>query len=193
VRTQVTRLILAALIATGSALSVAPVGAAASSARMEQSTIAETLRVNPGSVQIGADTVLLRPGVMTVLPSSTTMSTAAAGDPNRCPRGWTCAWTDTNFRGAMLGIREGVYTDYYYWWYNSSGAISYWPGSNPNPAVLRSFSNNASSVFNNTYNLVWAPFYSFRNKANYYAYRGAPAAYVGSKWNDSFTSACGCP
>jgi hypothetical protein len=70
-----------------------------------------------------------------------------------------------------VGIREGVYTDYGYWWLDSSGGfLLTW--KQPEPGVLRSFSVNASSVFNNTYNLIWAPFYSYRNRANYYAYRG---------------------
>jgi hypothetical protein len=189
---RIAQLVLVVLTMASIVLSTGP-GATASPRRAVPLNIAETLRANPGSVQIGEDAILLRPGVMTVLPSRNATSALAAGDPNRCPRGWTCAWSDTDFRGAMLGLQEGVYTDYVYWWFNAAGNVFYHAGSNPDPGNLQSFSNSASSVFNNTYNLLWAPFYSWRNNKNYYAYRGAPAAYVGSQWNDSFTAACGCP
>jgi hypothetical protein len=173
-----------------SAATEASEGSAASSlaAPNLEAAVAETLEANPGSVQLDESTVLLKPGVLTALPDGEVGLQAA----NDCPRGWSCAWTHSNFQGGMLGLREGDYESYVYWWWNPSNwAVTYcdW---RCDLEGWRYFSNSVSSVFNNTYNVVWAPFWSPRNNANYYAYNGAPAAYVTDRWNDSFTAACAC-
>lgn len=170
----------------------APEGSAVSSlvAPNLEATMAETLEANPGSSQLDESTVLMKPGVLTVLPDGEVGLQAA----NDCPRGWSCAWTHSNFQGGMLGLREGDYEPYAYWWWNPSNwEVTYCDWQCDHLEGWRRFSNNVSSVFNNTYNVVWAPFWSPRNNANYYAYNGAPAAYVTDTWNDSFTAACACP
>jgi hypothetical protein len=162
-----------------------------------ETAVAETLRENPGSIKTGENTVLLEPGVMVALPSDADVS-AQQSSLNLCTRGWLCAWPHSDYRGPMLAVRDGTYIDYRAWWWDTStGAILdcrggctgvdwYWD------MYMRNYANNITSIYNNTSTMTWAPFWSPRNNANYYAYNGAPSAYVGSKWNDSFTAACAC-
>lgn len=98
----------------------------------------------------------------------------------------------------MLAVRDGVYIDYSKWFWDTAtfevvdcrGGCT-WPHWYHIQYVHR-FDLNITSVYNNTHTVTWAPFWSPRNNANYYARNGAPAAYVGSQWNDSFTAACAC-
>lgn len=158
--------------------------------------VVETLEANPGSTRIAEDTVLLDPDVMVTLPSSTgDVQQSALRD---CPRGWLCAWPHSDFVGPMLAVRDGVYIDYRAWhWDSLTGAIYDCRGGCSADLehwrrYVRSYAHNISSIYNNTATVTWAPFWSPRNGANYYAANGGPAAYVGDKWNDSFTAACAC-
>jgi hypothetical protein len=185
---RIARLAIAVLVATGAVPSIG--AAAVASPTAAPLSVRLTLEANPGSTRTGDNTVLVRPGIAVTLSSAGEVTTQAAG---QCPRGWLCAWPDYNFGGGMLAIQQGVYISYGYWWYNvNNGAVMYddWQGG-PG-AEWRSFANNITSVYNNTNSAAWAPFYSYRNHANYYAANGSPAPYVGDTWNNSFTAACAC-
>jgi hypothetical protein len=181
-RMRTARLALAVLLAIGGLLSS---GAAAAASPAMPSGMAETLEANPGSVRSGKNTVLVKPGVMVVLPSDGAM---AVSD---CPVGWLCTWPHSDYRGGMLAIQQGVYLQFYYWWYHDNGGVTYHAWDDPGPG-WHTFAQAVTSVFNNTHSVTWAPLYSHRNQQNYYALRGAPTGYVGAKWNDSFTAMCAC-
>jgi hypothetical protein len=157
-----------------------------------EASVSSTLKANPGSVRTGPNTVLLEPGVMWVLPSEREASVRGL---TGCPAGWLCGWTNADFAGGMMAIQQGTYVDYINWWWNTSTFevrfCDHFTHCDLGPGTWNGISNSISSVLNNT-SVLWAPFYSLRNKANYYAYRGSPASYVGAKWNDSFTEACAC-
>jgi len=160
-----------------------------------EAAVAGTLRAVPGSVKTGENTILLEPGVMVALPSEGDVSASSLGS---CTRGWLCAWPDSDYRGPMLAVRDGVYIDYRAWWWDTStgeildcrggctGVDWYWD------KYMRNFAYKITSVFNNTHTITWAPFWSPRNYTNYNALNGAPSPYVGSKWNDDFSAACAC-
>lgn len=155
-----------------------------------ETSVARTLEANPGSARTGESTVSLQPGIMAALPDGE-VGIQAAGN---CPHGWLCAWPHSDFRGPMLGVRQGTYIPYWEWAWNSrTGEVRqcvmsvHCPGSD-----WHSYFESITSIFNNTYSITWAPFYSPRNGQNYYAYIGAPSGYVGSRWNDSFSAACAC-
>lgn len=157
-----------------------------------ETSVTETLEANPGSVRLGEDDVLLASGVMWTVPNGDTGSRALRD----CPSGWLCGWTHADYAGGRMAVREGVYVHFLNWYWDANdyrvkecpvGFCELGPGN------WRPLSNSITSVFNNTWNVVWAPFYSPRNGANYYAFRGAPAPYVDAKWNDSFTEMCACP
>ncbi|MEO3927705.1 peptidase inhibitor family I36 protein [Micromonosporaceae bacterium B7E4] len=178
------------MLAAIGALVPLPAAAAGSQpvSAMQPPGMAETLKANPGSVRTGENTVLLKPGVMVALPSNGDVTTQSLG---QCPAGWLCGWVDSDYRGAMYGIRQGDHIDFLYWWYNPyNGATVYDDWGSPGPEWRR-WGNSITSVYNNT-SLLWTPFYSYRNGENFYARRGAPSPYVGAKWNDSFTKACAC-
>lgn len=158
-----------------------------------ETAMAATLDANPGSQQTGENTVLLKQGVMVALPDSEVGLQAA----NSCQRGWLCAWPHSDFRGPMLGVRDGTYVgDLYYYLYdenNWSKGVKYCVMSGTcGPGNWRSFYESITSIYNNTHTVTWAPFWSRRNNQNYYALNGAPSGYVGAKWNDSFTALCAC-
>jgi hypothetical protein len=153
-----------------------------------ETSVSDTLEANPGSVRMGENAILLEQGVMWSLPADGEVGTQHL---SHCPSGWLCGWIHDDFQGAMMAVQQGTYADLTDWYWNQhtlevrrccnlSPGGTWWP-----------VSHKITSVLNNT-SLTWAPFYSHRNFENYYAYRGAPAAYVGAKWNDSFTAMCAC-
>jgi hypothetical protein len=162
-----------------------------------ETRVALTLEGNPGSERLGENTIMIKPGIMAALPPDGDVSTQ--GLAQQCPGGWLCAWPHVDFEGPMLAIQRGVFIEYRYWWWNTqSGQIIYtehypgWPG--PLLAGWTSYWNQITSVYNNLRSLTWAPFhnYEYESEGNYYALDGAPAAYVGAHWNDTFDIACAC-
>jgi hypothetical protein len=155
-----------------------------------ESSVAGTLEANPGSVRTGANTVMLQPGIMAVLPSDGEVGAQHASD---CPPGWLCAWPDSDFRGPMLGVRQGQYINYWNWMWHVDGRISpcegvlYCDGGGWYP-----YATTITSIFNHTCT-DWAAFYSPRNDENYLAAEGAPNGWVGSKYDNSFWSAYAAP
>lgn len=161
-----------------------------------EASVNEILEANPGSTRVGDNDILLEPGLMWSLPSDGEVGAQALAD---CPAGWLCGWTNVDYAGGRMAVQQGDHEHFLTW---------YWDDTAPNyrvkqcriinPCDLGSgdwqyLTNSISSVYNNTWSITWAPFYSPRNNANYYALRGAPARYVGAMWNDSFTEMCGCP
>jgi Peptidase inhibitor family I36 len=109
---------------------------------------------------------------------------AAVDDPTdnvpACPSGHQCAYSDANFGGYVISRPRCVYLDYFtVFFYNHEGDMDDW-------------AFDVSAVYNNIPGVTWSQFWSPRNNANYNAYYRSPAAYVGDKWNDSFTAAQGC-
>lgn len=156
--------------------------AAASTERVDMSDLetlmAKTVAANPGSKQISRNVIQLDENVIMILPVTDGVSTQALAD---CPSGFQCAWPDVNFGGPALGGRICDYMNYfdYVFWNTRLG-------------VWDDFAYDVSSVTNNIPGVKWSQFWSPRNGANFNALLGAPAPYVGDKWNDSFTGARGC-
>ena len=189
-------------VATAATVGVVPAGAAqaptpepaatadAGSFDVEASVDA-MLAANPGSVQTGPNTVLLEPGVMWVIPTEGEVGTQGL---NACPDGWLCGWMHADYEGGLMGIHQGVHVFLHdYWWNPYTNVVKYCSPLNPcGPSdQWRSVAGEITSVYNRT-DLTWTPFWSERNKANFYALRDAPSPYVGAKWNDSFTKMCAC-
>jgi hypothetical protein len=193
-RARITRLAVVMLVAAGGFV---PLRAAVADTRPEAAVaplgLLETLKANPGSVRTGENTVLLKPGLMVRQPSTGEMGTQSLG---QCPAGWLCAWVDTNYRGAMYGIRHGDCVNFLYWWYDpSSGATIYHASGDAGPG-WKPWINSISSVYllpttnPGKPGPLWAWFNSPRNNESFGARRGSPSPYVGNKWNDSLVSAC---
>jgi Peptidase inhibitor family I36 len=187
------RRIVRPMIIALTAISLLPLGtvsAAAGPAPATPSAVAEMLNANPGSVRTGENTVLLKPGIMAILPLNGEVGVQAAG---QCPRGWLCAWPDINFGGPMMAVQQGTYIAYIYWWYKGSQIVYSPSGTSPGSGWV-SFYARITSVYNNTHSIAQAPFHPYFNipGGNYYAPLGAPISYVGAYYNDSFDSACAC-
>lgn len=135
-----------------------------------------TLDANPGSVQISENVIMREDGVVIGLPRAD--GTSSLDD---CPSGYQCGWVKADFQGPFIGGLRCVYIDYYNVWY--------WV---PETNTYHNYANKVSSLFNNIPGVTWSQFWSPRNNANYDAHVGAPANYVGDRWNDSFTAAQGC-
>lgn len=161
-----------------------------------ETSVSEILDANPGSVRLDDNDVLLEPGVMWSLPSDGDDGAVGAQALADCPAGWLCGWTHADYEGGRIAVQQGVYLHFLNWYWNEDNyQVKECDPLNCSlgPGRWRFLTNSITSVFNNTWSITWAPFYSPRNNANYYALRGAPEDYVGSKWNDSFTEMCGCP
>lgn len=156
--------------------------AAASSDRVDSSDLetlmARTIEANPGSKPISKNVIQLDKDAILILPITDGVSTQALAD---CPSGFQCAWPDANFGGPALGAHRCVYLNYF--------DFAFW---NARLGVWDDFAYDVSSVTNNLPGVKWSQFWSPRNGTNFNALLGAPAPYVGDKWNDSFTGAQGC-
>jgi hypothetical protein len=165
-----------AVVTAGSPASAAP--AALRPAEDLQTLVDRTVEANPGSQQIAENVIQLDKGITLTLP---TEGQTARGLAQQCPRGWQCAWPHVNFEGAMLAAQRCVYLDYFDWEFSDDGGVTW-----------DDFAYDVTSVYNNLQGVTWSQFWSPVNGQNYNAFEGAPASYVGAKWNDTFTAAQGC-
>jgi hypothetical protein len=85
-------------VALSAGLLAATAGAAAAQpAATVQDQVAALLRVNPGSHQVNANTIEVKPGVQISVPSG---SVGVAAD--NCPYEWLCLYQHGGYNGAMI-------------------------------------------------------------------------------------------
>lgn len=169
-----------------SVLALGTTGAAGSTPAMP-ADMAETLKANPGSVRTGANTVVLKTGVMVGFPTGQ----VGAQGAGVCPNGFACFWLDSNFTGTWAGIRSGGHVWLRDYWYTpGTNLVQFSPGGSPGPGYTQTFDKKVTSVFNNTG--VRSGWLAYFNVGFTYINARTQVPYVGALLNDSFVRACIC-
>lgn len=151
-----------------------------------ETRVAQTLQRNPGSRRVGKNAILLRPGIMTWLPSDGKVRRGRVASAQQCAPGWACVWFDAGYSGAVLGFRG--YINLRHWHWDPRSGVGHCPGCTT--PGLYTFSSRVSAIVNNTGRL--AAFYNEVYRENLYVGSGEWLPYVGNRHNDRLTEACAC-